>query len=171
MARPPTILSHGSSIKAATKTVKTTRSSTATPAPKIMPHSRCRGRNPRHAIAMTTALSPESRMLIHMICSRATQKAAWPTSLQPLVTMPSHVVESAICAIEPTERPFLALRAPAGILDVGPLVKLIYRGNPTRDQRAKTPREAISASSDDFVAGKELSDFLMRCIDCVRAVY
>src|SRR5262245_30240928 len=96
------IFRYGSSISEATTPVKIMRSSTATPAPRIMPHTRCRCGSPRHAIAITTALSPESRMLIHMILSSATQNAVWPMSLQPLEIMPSHVLGSTICPIEPT---------------------------------------------------------------------
>ena len=47
--------------------VKMTRSNTATPAPRIMPQSRCLGGSVRHASAMTTALSPDSMMLTQMI--------------------------------------------------------------------------------------------------------
>ena len=43
------------------------RSSTAAPAPSRMPQNRCRGGSDRQASAMTTALSPDSRMLIQMI--------------------------------------------------------------------------------------------------------
>jgi hypothetical protein len=82
-----------------------------------MPHKRWRWGSPRHAIAMTTALSPDSRMLIHMIFRSATQNAVWLISLQPLVTMASHVAGSIICAIEPTGRPFYSPRARARRLD------------------------------------------------------
>ena len=51
----------------ATTTVKITRSSTATPAPRIMPHSRWRGGSVMQAIAITTALSPDRMMLTPMI--------------------------------------------------------------------------------------------------------
>ena len=54
-------------------TVKMTRSNTATPAPRIMPHSRCFGGSVMQAIAMTTALSPDRMMLTRMI---------WPTPAQ-----------------------------------------------------------------------------------------
>ena len=47
--------------------VKKMRSSTAAPAPSRMPQNRCRGGSERQASAITTALSPESRMLIQMI--------------------------------------------------------------------------------------------------------
>ena len=86
-------------------TVKMMRSSTATPAPSTMPHNRCRGGRPTHAIAMTTALSPDSRTLIHMILRSATQNVGWPTSLQPLVTMASHVPGSVMCPSIPKPLP------------------------------------------------------------------
>ena len=47
--------------------VKKMRSTTAAPAPSSMPQNRCRGGSERQASAMTTALSPERRMLIQMI--------------------------------------------------------------------------------------------------------
>ena len=50
-----------------TTPVNTISSTEATPAPMIMPHIRSRGGSPRHAIAITTALSPDSRMLTQMI--------------------------------------------------------------------------------------------------------
>ena len=54
-------------------TVKKMRSSTAAPAPSRMPQNRCCGGSERQASAMTTALSPDRRMLIQMI---------WPTAIQ-----------------------------------------------------------------------------------------
>ena len=74
-ANPPTSLRNGSAINVTTMPVKMMRRKTATPAPRIMPQNRWRGGSPRHAIAMTSALSPDSRMLIHMILPSATQKA------------------------------------------------------------------------------------------------
>ncbi len=56
-------------------TVNKMRSSTAAPAPSRMPQKRCFGGSDRQASAMTTALSPDSRMLIQMIWPTATQKA------------------------------------------------------------------------------------------------
>ena len=49
------------------------RSTTAAPAPRIMPQKRCRGGSERQASAMTTALSPDSMMLTPMIWPTATQ--------------------------------------------------------------------------------------------------
>ena len=56
------------------------RSSTATPAPRIMPQNRSFGGSIRQASAITTALSPDRMMLIPMICPAATQKAGDRTS-------------------------------------------------------------------------------------------
>ena len=55
--------------------VKKMRSSTAAPAPRRMPQKRCCGGSERQASAMTTALSPERRMLIQMIWPTASQNA------------------------------------------------------------------------------------------------
>src|SRR5712691_6591400 len=56
--------------------VKMTRSRTATPAPRTMPHNRCFGGNVRQAIAMTTALSPDKMMLTKMIWNTPIQNGA-----------------------------------------------------------------------------------------------
>src|SRR5262249_56327242 len=108
-----------------------------TPAPKIIPHTGGRWGSPPHAIAMTTVLSPDSRMLIHMICSRATQKVAWPISLQPLVTMPSQVAGSIICESEPTGCAFSSTRA--DLLDGPPQAGVIYKPKPTPGPPPKPP--------------------------------
>ena len=42
------------------------------------PRAAAAAADPRHAIAMTTALSPDSRMLMKTICSTATQNAVCP---------------------------------------------------------------------------------------------
>ena len=47
----------------------------ATPAPNTMPQNRSRGGSPRQASAITTALSPDNRMLMPMIWSAASQNA------------------------------------------------------------------------------------------------
>ena len=67
------------------------------PAPKIMPHSRWRGASPRHAIAITSALSPDSRTLIQMILPTATQKAGWVISLWNWVKKAAMFAGSKIC--------------------------------------------------------------------------
>src|SRR6516165_7651586 len=46
----------------------------AAPAPRTIPQNRSLGGRARTASAMTTALSPESRILIPMICRAANQK-------------------------------------------------------------------------------------------------
>src|ERR1700748_2419345 len=76
-ATPPTSLKYGSFITVATTAVKRMRSSTAAPAPRIMPQRRCGGATPRHAIATTNALSPDNNTLIQMISLRASQKCGW----------------------------------------------------------------------------------------------
>src|ERR1700743_962225 len=57
--------------------VKAISNTTATPEPMIMPHMRCRPCRPRQAIAITSALSPESRMLIQMILPTASQNVGF----------------------------------------------------------------------------------------------
>src|SRR5499433_681065 len=152
------------------------RSTTATPAPRTMPQRRWRWGSPRHAIAMTTALSPDSRMLIHMIFSRATQNVVWPTSLQPLVTMASHVAGSVICAIEPTGRPFCSACARARRLDGPPPMPNQSTGEtyalasaPKRHAPRQQPQPVVSPH--DFVAGKKLRDFLLRRLVSIGAVH
>ncbi len=54
-------------------TVKTMRSSTAAAVPSTMPQKRWRGASERHAIATTSALSPDSSTLIQMIFERFIQ--------------------------------------------------------------------------------------------------
>src|SRR5262249_46980576 len=101
-------------------------------------------RNPKRGLADLTPATcdhAEPRGRIHHLCDRT----HW-TSLF------SDLARRRVCSI----------RAPWS---------LIYRRNPNHGQRAKTPRAAISASSNDFVATKELSDFLLRCIGCVRVVH
>ena len=54
----------------------------AAPAPSRMPQKRCLGGSERQASAITTALSPDSRMLIQMIWPTATQNAHCSMSVQ-----------------------------------------------------------------------------------------
>ena len=96
-ARPPTSLRNGSAISVTTMPVKMMRRKTATPAPSTMPQKRWRGGRPRHAIAMTSALSPDSRMLIHMILPSATQKAGCCISAWNWVKNAEIVAGSKIC--------------------------------------------------------------------------
>ena len=74
---PPASCSHGTSRRYLTPTVKTMRINTAAPAPRIMPAILCRLGSVRHARAMTTALSPESTMLMPMILRIASAVPAW----------------------------------------------------------------------------------------------
>lgn len=55
------------------KKISTTRSPMAPAVPQMMPWVRCAGGSLRQASAITTALSPPSRMSIMMI---------WPTAIQ-----------------------------------------------------------------------------------------
>ncbi len=66
---------------------------------------RCFGGRPRHAMAMTSALSPDSRMLIHMILTSAIQNSALPISFQPLLTIASQLAGSIICVSDCTSPP------------------------------------------------------------------
>ncbi|MGY4595044.1 hypothetical protein ACVWXL_002790 [Bradyrhizobium sp. GM22.5] len=109
-ARPPTSLRYGNSIRLATMPVKMIRSSTAAPAPRIMPHSRCRGLRPRQASAITSALSPDKRMLIQMILPTATQKVGSAISTRNWVKNAPIVAGSKICQSQFTLRPFAASR-------------------------------------------------------------
>ena len=61
---PPTTLSHGNSSSVTAKMVRTMRSTMAPAAPQIMPQRRCFGGRSRQASAITTALSPDNRMLM-----------------------------------------------------------------------------------------------------------
>src|SRR4051794_11504705 len=67
------------------------RSTMATPAPSSMPQRRCRAGRPRHAIAITTALSPDSRMLIQVILARASQNDGSSMPPQPEPRAAAHV--------------------------------------------------------------------------------
>ena len=86
--------------------VKMIRSSTAAPAPSTMPHSRCRGFRPRQASAITSALSPESRMLIQMILPTAIQKVGSAISLRNWVKNAPIVAGSKICQSQFTIQSF-----------------------------------------------------------------
>ena len=86
--------------------VKMMRRMTAAAAPKIMPHSRCLGASPRHASAITSALSPDSRTLIQMILPTATQNAGWVISLWNWVTNAPMFAGSKICHNQFTALPF-----------------------------------------------------------------
>src|SRR6476619_2086657 len=61
-------------ISCVTTPVNKTLKVMATNVPSTMPHMRWLGGSLRQASAMTTALSPESRMSIQMICTTASQK-------------------------------------------------------------------------------------------------
>src|SRR5438046_3157858 len=148
-ANPPTSLRYGSPINVTTIPVKMMRRKTATPAPRTMPQNRWRGGKPRHAIAMTSALSPDSRMLTHMILPSATQKAGCWISVWNWVKNAEIVAGSKICHSQFTAFLPRALQ---------PL-------------RAAIACRLPNQSADDFVAGKELRDFDRGGLRCVRTVH
>ena len=73
--QPPTICSHGICSSLAARKVSTMRSTTAAPEPNWMALRCCSGGSDRAASAMTTALSPESTMLMPMTSSKPIQNA------------------------------------------------------------------------------------------------
>ena len=77
---PPTSLSQGYPRRFMAKNVSTMRSPIAPSTPHRIPSRRCRGDRLRHASAMTTALSPDNRMLTKMISTTATQNCGVPSS-------------------------------------------------------------------------------------------
>src|SRR5262245_28904107 len=119
---------------------------------------------------MTTALSPDSRILIHMIFKRATQNAVWPMSPQPLSSMLSHVAGSAICPIESTGTSSCSPRRRADV-SLPPLPQANLQAKPGGWPARFTPRAVPSPSPDDFVAGEELGNFLLRRLRRIRAVH
>src|SRR5580698_10184447 len=122
--------------------VKTRRRSTATPAPSTIPQIFSRAGKLRQAIAMTTALSPDSRILMKMICSTAAQSAA--PSIVPMLawSMAPHIEGCRYCAVKPTAA--------------------------TQSDRQRHKR---ASSADDFIARKELRDFLDCGVGGIRAVH
>src|SRR5262245_27865404 len=62
----------------------------ATTVPRTTPQMRCFGGSLRQASAMTTALSPESRRSIQMICRTAIQKAGWSRIMLPSAPFPAN---------------------------------------------------------------------------------
>src|SRR5215467_7982998 len=124
--------------------VKATSSTTATPAPMIMPHMRCRPCRPRHAMAMTSALSPDSKMLIQMILPTASQNAGRCISAWNCVKNAPILAGSNTCKNE-------------------------FTAYPSIRHRPAAKHEAPSA--DDFVARKELRDLDRGRLGCVRPVH
>ena len=61
---PPTSFSQGSSSSVTAKNVRMMRSTMAPAAPQMTPQRRCRRGRSRQASAITTALSPDNRMLM-----------------------------------------------------------------------------------------------------------
>src|SRR5262245_33933 len=153
------ILRYGSVINDATTPVKIIRRPTATPAPRIMPQIRCRCGSPRHAIAMTTALSPDSRMLIHMILASSIQNSVWPKSLHPELTIAHQLAGSMSCDIEPTDFPPPNSRV---------LMLAVY---PAFTNRRPGPSDLADVLANDFVLRKELQNFPDRGFRRVRAMH
>ncbi len=73
---PPTSFRNGTFSSVNAKAIRITRSTMAPTVPHTMPLVRCALGSWRQANAITTALSPPSRMSIRMICPTATQKCA-----------------------------------------------------------------------------------------------
>ena len=69
----PTSCRYGSRSRLTAKNVRMIRSTTAPITPQKMPSVRCFGGRLRQASAITTALSPDNRMLMTMISIAATQ--------------------------------------------------------------------------------------------------
>src|SRR2546421_9390749 len=131
--------------------VKMTRSSTATPAPRTMPHSRCFGGNVRQAIAMTTALSPDKMTLTKMI---------WNTPIQNGACVMS-------CHKKSTANLFFLFTAPQRWLP--------RHGRQPRHSTVfgsfLTSSTAVLRSTHDVVATEELGDLLHRRIRRIGAVH
>src|SRR5690606_3223090 len=77
------VLSQGSSSSCAATSVRTIRMQIAATDPMTMAFFCCCSGSERAASAMTTALSPDNRMLTQMIWISAIQKAALVTSMRP----------------------------------------------------------------------------------------
>src|SRR6185437_304652 len=80
-AMPPAIFSHGSVRSPTANTVSTTRRTIAPSAPQISPQRFCFGGRLRQASAITTALSPDNRMLMTMISTAASQNCGVAKSM------------------------------------------------------------------------------------------
>src|SRR5690606_2493755 len=78
--RPPTTFRNGMASRVSAKAMSTTRRMMAPAVPHRMPCMRCLGARLRQASAMTTALSPPSRMSIRMIWNTAAQLSVWKNS-------------------------------------------------------------------------------------------
>src|SRR6478735_1273193 len=125
--------------------VKAISSTTAMPAPMIMPHSRWAPCRPRQAIAMTSALSPDSSTLIQMILPTASQNDGCCISALNCVKNAPILAGSKTCKNEFTAYPLIPTSA--------------LRGS------------CWPASADDFVAREELRDLDRGGFRRVRAVH
>ncbi|CFW20944.1 Uncharacterised protein [Bordetella pertussis] len=84
-SRQPRALRNGMSSRTSAKAISSTRSSTAPAVPHRMPLMRCRCGRLRQASAITTALSPPSRMSIRTIWNMAPQ---WNVSMASTISSP-----------------------------------------------------------------------------------
>src|SRR5215813_225817 len=128
-----------------------TRSSTATPAPRTMPHNRCFGGNVRQAIAMTTALSPDRMMLTKMIWNTPIQNGACVMSCHKKSTANLYFSFSASLAVPG-----------AAWSQTGP----IYLFGSYLTSSTGTPR-----STHNIIAAEKLGDLLHRRIRRIGAVH
>src|SRR5437899_7208618 len=128
-----------------------TRSSTAAPAPRTMPHNRCLGGNVRQAIAMTTALSPDRMTLTKMI---------WNTPIQNGACVMSCHKKSTTNLVFHSPRPRRCLARH------GRKPQSIYRIWIVPDQPHRS-----DTSAHDIVATEELGDLLGRRVGRVGAVH
>ena len=78
----PTIFKNGSCNSCKAKKMSTTRKAMAPATPQKIPLLRCSGGSFRHAKAITTALSPPSKMSMAMICSTLIKNAAFKKSMK-----------------------------------------------------------------------------------------
>src|ERR1700760_709724 len=124
--------------------VKAIKSTTAIPAPMIMPQSRLRPCRPRQAIAITSALSPDNSTLIQMILPTASQnegccRSAWNCVKNALILPGSKICSSEFKPVYPRSIGRAAARS--------------------------------ASSADDLVAGEELRDLDRGSLRRVRAVH
>ena len=84
----PTSCTYGKSSNCTAKKVRMIRNTTAPTTPQKIPSLRCAFGRLRQASAMTTALSPDNRMLMTMISSAATQNCGEANSTAILVEEP-----------------------------------------------------------------------------------
>src|SRR5579872_821677 len=132
--------------------VKAIKSTTAMPAPTIMPQSRCRPCRPRQAIAITSALSPDNRTLIQMILPTASQNEGVCMSIRICAKNAPILPGSTICNSEFTVSPLDPTAAPTVHAD-------------------EIAGQSWYQSADDLVARKELCDLDGRGLQSIGAMH